>query len=187
MVQHLAEECNADIEEPGRYKTTCGEIRWAPPLFIASMANRRDVVQYLVWRGAKVNATSSTGDTSLMIASLLGNKKVVKYLVEHGADVNQTNSRGETCLMHSVQSLELVQYLIGNGANINAQDNDGCTALHRAIFNEFSYVVFFSGGAWSRYQPDDKGRFHGLGSCHRLQITFCRSVSGESWKQYHGE
>lgn len=77
------------------------------PLMIASSISRVEnsdntnkiIIQYLVQRGANVNAQDRYGNTSLMIASIYGSLNIVKYLVEYaGADINILNENQETAL-----------------------------------------------------------------------------------------
>lgn len=55
-----------------------------------------DEVQYLIGKGAHVNAEDISGNTPLHAAALAGRLEIAKYLVAHGADVNARNSDGKT-------------------------------------------------------------------------------------------
>jgi ankyrin repeat protein len=53
----------------------------------ACKSGNRDVVKYLIEKGADVKAKAWDNSTPLHIACESGNLDLVKYLVEHGADV----------------------------------------------------------------------------------------------------
>lgn len=55
------------------------------------MSGEALVIQYLLGRGAEINARNKEGDTPLMKAVDLGNVAAVHYLVERGADVLAEN------------------------------------------------------------------------------------------------
>ncbi len=58
------------------------------PLDWAARAGHTAVVEYLIRRGAKVNAADNDGWTPLHLAARHGHLEVVKLLVEHGADIH---------------------------------------------------------------------------------------------------
>src|SRR5262249_28142594 len=58
------------------------------PLMAAAYCGDLECVQFLLKRGAQVNARTPTGLTALIEATLSGNVAVVKELLAHGADPN---------------------------------------------------------------------------------------------------
>ena len=92
-------------------------------------------VQYLLDRGAAVDAVTVVGRTALMLASDSGHLETVRCLVERGgANVNAARtSDGMTALMYASEKgrLEIVRCLVERGgANVNAaRDDDGVTSL----------------------------------------------------------
>jgi len=58
------------------------------PLHWAVVARRKDVVELLLARGAKVNVRGSEDFTPLHLAAMNGDVEIAKLLVEKGADVN---------------------------------------------------------------------------------------------------
>ena len=59
------------------------------------------VVDFLLNKGADINARSKDGNTALMIASGGGvvKTRIVKILINHGANLRLRNSKGQTALM----------------------------------------------------------------------------------------
>jgi ankyrin repeat protein len=92
------------------------------------------VIQYLISKGADVNAKGDGDYTPLFNAAAHGTLEVVQCLVSHGADVNAKGYRGETPLHFAAShgELEIVQYFVSHGADVNAKDNDGKTPLDYA-------------------------------------------------------
>jgi FOG: Ankyrin repeat len=78
-----------------------------------------DEIQFLVERGADVNARPATfRTTALMVASYKGNESTVRLLLSHGSDPNAI-VEGETALSYAKQKghLEIVQLLRQAGAS----------------------------------------------------------------------
>lgn len=83
---------------------------------VACLHGHLDVVQFLVEKGARINANA------LQLPSIMGYLKIVRYLVEKGADIRANN---DWALQKSCYygRLEVVRYLVENGANIHVHDN----------------------------------------------------------------
>ena len=111
MVEFLARECHANLEELSRckirneYKNSFNVVETAhlvTPLWCAAVTNKLEVVELLIDLGADINAASDTGNTPVLYACKMMNVDVVKYLILHGADVKTPDSDGETCLMIAI-------------------------------------------------------------------------------------
>ncbi len=93
---------------------------------------RRDLVwiQFLVAKGANVNARDNKGITPLVAACELGFIEGVDELIKSGARVEDANNTGETPLISAVhrRDLTLVRLLIKAGANPDRPDNSGRSA-----------------------------------------------------------
>ena len=91
-------------------------------------------LQYLLDRGAAVDAVDIGGVTALMLASESAHLEIARCLLERGAaNVNAADCDGMTSLMCASQNghLEIVRFLVErDGATVNAaQTDDGYTAL----------------------------------------------------------
>jgi ankyrin repeat protein len=93
---------------------------------------RRDLtwIQFLVAKGANVNARDNKGMTPLVAACELGFIEGVDELIKSGARVEDANNTGETPLISAVhrRDLTLVRLLIKAGANPDRPDNSGRSA-----------------------------------------------------------
>ena len=108
-------------------------------LHMAAKYGQMEIVQFLINRGADVNAGTGVGEfswvpvgkTPLMMVSVEGHVKIAKLLIERGADVNAKTNRGDTALMYAVtlKHIEIAKLLIERGADVNAHNNHGSTAL----------------------------------------------------------
>ena len=100
---------------------------------------RRDLVwvQFLIAKGANVNARDNRGVTPLVQASELGFLEGVDELIKSGARVDEANNTGETPLISAVhrKDLALVRLLIKAGANPDRPDNSGRSARDYAALD----------------------------------------------------
>ena len=83
----------------------------ATPLTWATLFNHVEVAEFLIQKGADVNAKNRTGGTSLHGAVFLGHADVAALLIKKGADVNARNAKGETPLDVSKMDWETTQLI----------------------------------------------------------------------------
>jgi quinoprotein dehydrogenase-associated probable ABC transporter substrate-binding protein len=94
-------------------------------------------VEYLIGRGAHVNAPDGAGNTPLVDATRFGFNTIATYLIEHKADPNLADLGGWTALMYAAwnDNPVLTHALIAHGADISSTDRDGLTPLGIAAQN----------------------------------------------------
>ena len=106
---------------------------------------RRDLtwVQFLVAKGANVNARNNKGETPLQLASNLGFSEGVEILLKLGAKVDEPNATGETALIAATHRRDaaLARVLLKAGANPARNDNSGRSALDYAMLDGRSNPV----------------------------------------------
>lgn len=98
----------------------------------SSINNRKEVVQYLLSKGAEINAIG--GDlqsTPLHWATRQGHLSMVVLLLNNGADASIFDGEGCNCLHLAAQfgHTAIVAFLISKGEEINSTDANGMTAL----------------------------------------------------------
>ena len=100
---------------------------------------RRDLtwMNFLVAKGANVNAHDGHGVTPMQLAVTLGFAEGVELLVSQRARVDEPNSEGETPLITAVHRRDtgLMRVLLKAGANPDRADNSGRSARDYALLN----------------------------------------------------
>ncbi|NMN05983.1 MULTISPECIES: ankyrin repeat domain-containing protein [unclassified Novosphingobium] len=103
------------------------------------VTQRRDLLwmQFLVGKGANVNARDNKGTTPLVIATNLAFLEGVDFLISVGARVDDPNNTGETPLITAVHghNMALVRALLKAGANPDRPDNSGRSARDYAALD----------------------------------------------------
>lgn len=108
-----------------------------PPLqFAASQfgAKHREVVEFLLARGANVNARNFAGGTALLATAFTGDAETAKLLLANHADVNRKDENG-TSPLHLATFLgyeAVVRVLLDYNAAVQLKTQAGESALHLA-------------------------------------------------------
>ena len=102
-------------------------------LALASYLGQKEAVDYLIQKGADVNALArnETGFTALTGAVTQNQNEIAKILVKNGARVNHRYEGGFTPLMHAAynENVDLVSFLLQNGADPTAKNGEGKSPL----------------------------------------------------------
>ena len=104
-------------------------------LYMATAANKLDVVRELLARGAAVDARCATGESPLIIAAYHGHTSVLRELLAHGADVNARTNAGLTALICAAMRdfAEVVRELLMRlDVDVGLLTNAGQSALQHA-------------------------------------------------------
>ncbi len=112
------------------------------PLHWAALYGNRDVVELLLAKGAKVNATDNDRMTPLHLVAKNDQKETAKLVLEtatlllaNNADVSAVDFPfGDTPLHKAAggNCKEMAELLLANKADVNAQNGSGWTPLHVA-------------------------------------------------------
>ncbi|TPX49632.1 hypothetical protein SeLEV6574_g01368 [Synchytrium endobioticum] len=113
-------------------------ITWnSTPLWVACEYGHLEVVEYLIDRGAEVDAVEGKYDrTALFSAIWCGHSKVVMCLIEKGgATWIKTPTKFMFDAIYGKGNMEVIQYLVKHGADLNDTDgDDGGTPIHKAAW-----------------------------------------------------
>lgn len=99
------------------------EVGW--PLLYAAIPCKTEILELLIKAGAKVNSSSTSGDTVLSRACWqLNDPKAIELLLKSGADVKANDN---SALFSAVEAgkLDFVKLLIKAGADVNAKNKKG--------------------------------------------------------------
>lgn len=86
---------------------------------------------FLLDRGANVDAGTIQGETPLYLATAAGSENIVKLLLNKGASINVANELGQTILHAAVEgnNENIVKIFLELGLSVNAKDNSGVNPL----------------------------------------------------------
>jgi ankyrin repeat protein len=120
------------LVESGAHPDTLIEygVHKITPLMKACHHGEQEIVQYLLDKGANVNAADDQGDTALYTAVLARRVEIVRVLISRGAKVNMRNLRGLTPIASAAWagSTQIVKILADAGADLRAETH-GLTPL----------------------------------------------------------
>jgi ankyrin repeat protein/predicted methyltransferase len=106
------------------------------PLHRACLAKQAAVANFLLDKGANVNAKGTFQFTPLIWASDVPGQDtaLLQRLIDKGADVNAQGSHSTTPLHRAAfrGGLQVARLLLDHGAEVNVQGYNGVTPLHRA-------------------------------------------------------
>lgn len=76
---------------------------WSP-LTYAAYNGHTAIVDYLLKRGAEINATTENGSSALFFAARFGHIEVIKLLLKNKADPSLANENGDTAIDWALKS-----------------------------------------------------------------------------------
>lgn len=113
------------------------------PLHKAAYNGHVEIVEYLISKGADLNARSNSGSTPLHGAAFHGHPEAVRTLIEKGAEIDIKNNGGYTPFLGACAGgrFDAASLLIEHGADINALTADSNSALQNALWNNNQDLV----------------------------------------------
>lgn len=169
----------------------------------AAFSGRNVVVDMLISKGARINATNMGDDTALHLASAHGHKDVVHMLLKHKADINAVNEHGNTPLHYACfwGYQNIAEELINSGALVNISNKYGEIALDKCkgqmqqklhelaekLGQDISRKIPYKDQSWlgtkSRSRDATLSRYSGLNLNElHLQHKISSTPSGETWR-----
>jgi ankyrin repeat protein len=112
-------------------------------LVTALAQGNANIAEFLITRGADVNAKNKAGNTPLMMAAFINHTAIAEKLIGLGAEVNAKTKYGETPMHYAAEknSAAVAEVLIKSGSEVNIQVKDGKTLLHCAAENNSAAVA----------------------------------------------
>lgn len=101
------------------------------PLILSSIHGHKEVVEFLIGKGADIHAGDNEGSNALHNAAAGGHNGIVELLVSKGARVNSKDNNGMTPLHFATSRGHeaCVEFLIKKGADVNAEEINERTPL----------------------------------------------------------
>ncbi|XP_014245998.1 integrin-linked protein kinase [Cimex lectularius] len=179
-----------------------GDDHGFSPLHWACKEGHTNIVELLISRGARINATNMGDDTPLHLAAAHGHKDIVRVLLFNKADVNFSNEHGNTPLHYASfwGYQQLAEDLVSHGALISLANKDGATPLDKARgslakrLHELAVEtgqdlkkITFKDQSWlglkTRSRDATLSRHKGINiNDIKLHTKIATSQSGESWR-----
>lgn len=112
-------------------------MRWA------AAKGYKELVQLLIWKGTKVDATTSAGETPLMSAISSSKEDVISLLLEKGAKIEQNDHHGQTPLLRAAfhGNENVIRLLLRHGAKVDVVDYSGSNVVLEASFYGHVHAV----------------------------------------------
>ncbi|KAL5011274.1 hypothetical protein ScPMuIL_009825 [Solemya velum] len=100
----------------------------------ASLEGRSNIVDMLIQRGARINATNMGDDTALHLASSHGHREIALMLLHNKANINAINEHGNTPLHYACfwGHDSIAEDLVNNGALVSLANKFNETPLEKA-------------------------------------------------------
>ncbi|CDW84796.1 ankyrin repeat [Stylonychia lemnae] len=114
------------------------------PLHIAAAEGHQSMVEYLINKGARIDARDKLLRTPLHLACQSGHATVVKVLLDNNADPYEKDQSGRTAMHYATCStcVEQIVILCEHGPDlVHMKDHAGRTALHYVVFNSMTRQV----------------------------------------------
>jgi len=105
------------------------------PLHGAAAAGHLDIVEYLLSKGADIDARNNANQNPLFYAAYNGKAAIVNLLLDKGADFKDRDRYGRTVLHYPVREghKDAAEILVNKGMDITVQDGMGVSPLQFAI------------------------------------------------------
>lgn len=132
VIKYLIDQYNADLSQGFFHQRTF--------LHLSAQKGLGEVVEYLISKGANINAPDDVGGTPVLYAANSGDPKMVEIFAKKGVNLHQTfkDQNDANMLLLAItndKGLKMTDYLISKGLSLNSKDNQGNGAFYYAAFN----------------------------------------------------
>jgi len=109
----------------------CRDSSGKTPLMLAAMNNHPSAVEFLLEKGATINAKDNENRNALMLCATKGNRELVDVLTKNSIRLDDQDNLGNTALIWATlaNNLQMADALIASGADLDLQNKLGNTAL----------------------------------------------------------
>lgn len=153
-------------------------------LAYAAFHGNTSVIEYLLKKGAQVDAYLNSSSTPLHVAVYEGNLQAVKILLELGADVNKPMAQSSETALFRASDVFVIEQIVNAGARMDVMNDEGLTPVRAAAIDgkkqAYCWMVAANGG------QEPTGRFYGMPREYKdtpLQEIVENLRSGDSDKQ----
>jgi len=137
LLRTLIEEEKNDVNE--------GDEDGSTPLHWAAYFDRLEAINYLLQRGANIDAPNTKeSQTPLHWACIGKSLKSMLLLIQEGADTSKSDKRGYDCLVHACQYGNVLMahnLIVKQGFSVSHRDAEGHTPLHWAAYQNHETVA----------------------------------------------
>lgn len=179
-----------------------GDDHGFSPLHWAAKEGRANVVEMLIYRGARVNALNMGDDTALHLAAAHGHRDIVHMLLRHNAIINAVNEHGNTPLHYACfwGYQAIAEDLMNNGAVLSIANRfgeiplDKCKGTMAKKLHELAVElgqdmkkIPYKDHNWlgtkTRSRDATLSRHSGININElKLQVKLANTPSGETWR-----
>lgn len=138
----LKEECELFLSMGDDVNQKEEQQGWTP-LHLAVFTQNKEMVQFLLEKGADIESTMEGEITPLILAALRGYAEIAELLILYGADVNFRSIDNCTPLFAAVLggNLQVIRVLLKYEADPDLKNDHGLTALDFSSNDETKKIV----------------------------------------------